>query len=229
MLPADEANRQYFRESYRKREHGWETEEPSPYAVAFLQRVRRQVPAGTLLDIGCGEGRHCFAAWRLGFKVTGIDYEPLALERARHFAVVKHVDGIRFRKANVFSLPFPHSSFDVVLDYGCLHHQRKSDWTAYMASILRVLRPLGFYILSVFSPKFRLFRASRRPWHIAYGAYRRCFTPQEISALFGRYFEILAIAEEQGEGRGFWHVLMKRRTEGGTMPSTTRHNNRITK
>lgn len=226
MLLADEANRRYFREAYRKREHGWETEEPSPYAEAFLRRVRRQVPVGTLLDIGCGEGRHCLAARRLGFKVTGIDYEPLALERARHFAVVRHVGGIRFRKANVFSLPFLRSSFDVVLDYGCLHHQRKSDWTAYRASVLRVLKPHGFYILSVFSPKFCFFRASRRPWHIAFGAYRRCFTQQEISELFGPHFEIPAIVEEQGEGRGFWHVLMKRRGEEGAIPSTTRPNKR---
>ena len=224
MLPADEANRRYFRESYRTGKHGWEIEEPSRCALAFLKQVRRQVQAGTLLDIGCGEGRHCFAAWHLGFEVTGIDYEPMALERARHFALTKHAEDITLCKANVFSLPFPRSSFDVVLDYGCLHHQRKSDWTAYAASILRVLKPFSFYILSVFSPKFHFFRAHRRPWHIAYGAYRRCFTQQEISVLFGRQFEILAIEEVKGEGRGFWHVLMKRRSEGGAKQNDTRHN-----
>jgi len=213
MLPACEANRRYFREAYRAGKHGWETEDPSPCAVAFLKRVRKQVPAGSkLLDIGCGEGRHCLAASRLGFSVTGIDYEPYALKRARYLAMIKHVEGIRFRKANVYSLPFLPSSFDVVLDYGCLHHQRKSDWTDYRASVLRVLKPFGFYILSVFSPRFRFFQGRKRPWHIAYGAYRRCFTQQDISALFGRHFEILATAEEQGEGRGFWHVFMKRRS-----------------
>lgn len=211
MQSAQLANRLYFREAYRTGRHGWEAVEPSAHAVSFLKRVRRRVPKGAFLDVGCGEGRHCLAAWRLGFHVTGIDYEPLALARARRSARLAGAAAIGFRKANVFSLPFPHTSFDVVLDYGCLHHQKKSDWSAYKASILRVLKPRGFYILSVFSPAFRFFRHSGRPWHVACGAYRRCFTKQEIEVLFGRQFEFLAVIEERGEGRGFWHVLMRLR------------------
>ncbi len=209
MLRADELNRRYFREAYRTGEHGWETQEPSPYALAFLNHVRMQVPGGTLLDLGCGEGRHCFAAQRLGFRVTGIDYEPLALRRARNLARVRHVTGIKFRKADVFSLPFPPRRFDVVLDYGCLHHQKKSDWAAYRKGVVRLIKPQGFYILSVFSPRFRFFLGVRRPWHIAHGAYRRCFTQEEIRGLFGRHFGILTINEEREQGRGFWHVLMR--------------------
>jgi SAM-dependent methyltransferase len=193
-------------------EHGWEVENPSPYAVEFLNKVLPQVSTRTVLDIGCGEGRHCIAAACLGFKVTGVDYESLALQRAVGFSRDKGVKGIRFRRASVFSLPFAHASFDVVLDYGCLHHQRKSDWFDYLHSILRVLKPRGFYILSVFTPEFRLFRQTRRPWHIACGAYRRCFTRHEIRTLFEPYFDIIEMIKEHEAG-GFWHVLMKRRSE----------------
>lgn len=215
MPSADEANRQYFRDAYCTGEHGWPGDEPSPYAVDYLKRVRRLVPGGKLLDIGCGEGRHAFAAARLGFKVTAIDYEPLALQRARQFAKSKSIEGIVFRRADIFRMPFPDAHFDVVLDYGCLHHQRKSDWTVYKRSILRVLKLEGYYILSVFSPKFRMFRGSRRRWHIACGAYRRCFTRKEIAELFGGEFEIVNMTEERGKDGGFWHVLMKRRAESG--------------
>jgi SAM-dependent methyltransferase len=211
MLRADEANRRYFREAYRTGVHGWNPEEPDPHTVAFLERVREQVARGSLLDVGCGEGRHCVAARRIGLRVTGIDREPLALERARAYARACRVADILFRKADVFSLPFPPSCFDVVLDYGCLHHQKKAAWAAYRESILRVLKPTGFFMLSVFSPRFRLFRGASRPWHIAHGAYRRCFTPMEIVRLFKEHFRILEIQEEHGEGRGFWHVLMRRR------------------
>jgi SAM-dependent methyltransferase len=184
-------------------------EEPCVYALRFLRRLRRVVPRGRLLDIGCGEGRHAIAAAKLGFRVTAVDYEPLALQRARECARAKGVRGIVLREADVFRLPFPDSCFDVVLDYGCLHHQRKSDWPAYTASILRVLRARGFYVLSVFSPEFRFFRQSRRPWHIAFGAYRRCFRAEDIVRLFGRDFEVVEMIEERGEGGGFWHALMK--------------------
>lgn len=211
MLSADKANRRYFYEAYRTGEHGWATDAPSPYAVAFLERVKHLAPQGKLLDIGCGEGRHSIAAAVLGFKVTGVDYEPLALRRARQSARMNHVRGIRFQEANVFCLPFPDSCFDVVLDYGCLHHQRKSDWRPYVTSILRVLKPCGFYVLSVFSPQFAFFRGSSKSWHIAQGAYRRCFTRKEIIALFGRDFDVLEMTHQDGDDGGFWHALMWRR------------------
>jgi len=211
MLTADQANRRYFREAYRSGLHGWAVEEPSAYAVHFLKRVQGLVAGGRLLDVGCGEGRHSIAAAQLGFRVVGVDYERLALKRARRFASRKGVMGITFREGNLFDLPFPEASFDVVLDYGCLHHQRKGDWPAYKAAVLRVLRPEGFFVLSTFSRHFHMFRGSRRSWHIAHGAYRRCFSRKEIVGLFAREFAIMEIAEEREEVRGFWHVLMQRR------------------
>jgi len=213
MFSAAEANRSYFQDAYRTGIHGWEVEKPSPYAVACLRRISKIVPGGRLLDIGCGEGRHSFAARRLGFRVTAMDFEPLALTRARRFARLKKVAGVVFRRASVLRLPFPDSSFDVALDYGCLHHQRKSDWPAYKANLLRVLKPDGFYILTVFSPRFIMFRGSRRPWHVAQGAYRRRFLAGEITALFSRQFEIMDLAEDRENGGGFWHALMRRRPE----------------
>jgi len=212
VLSAAKANRRYFRQAYRTGKHGWAAEAPSPHAVTFLKRLRHLTPGGRLLDVGCGEGRHAIAAAKLGFRVTAIDYEPLALERARRFSKGK---GILYRQADVFRLPFADSHFDIVLDYGCLHHQRKSDWPTYRASTLRVLKRDGFYVLSVFSPEFYLFRGSRRPWHIAQGAYRRCFTRREIERLFAGDFEILQLTKEKGNQRGFWHALMQRRGETG--------------
>jgi ubiquinone/menaquinone biosynthesis C-methylase UbiE len=211
VLTAEEANRRYFEAAYRTGQHGWEVETPSPYAMRFLKRLTCLVPGGKLLDIGCGEGRHAIAAGQMGFQVTAVDFEPRALQRARRFAGLQGMKGIKFRRADVFRLPFRDAAFDVALDYGCLHHQRKSDWPAYRASVLRVLKPQGFYVLSVFSPAFRFFRGSRQPWHIAHGAYRRCFTSEDIARLFGSHFEVLEMAEQGGKDGGFWHVRMRKR------------------
>ena len=212
MLSAEKANQRYFREAYRTGKHGWAVEDPSPYAVKFLNQLKHVIPGGIFLDVGCGEGRHAIVAARMGFKVIGIDYEPSALKRAQRFAKDKKVRGIIFRVANVLCLPPQDTAFDIVLDYGCLHHQRKVDWAAYKASVLRVLSSNGFFILSVFSPKFPLFRGSQKNWHIAKGAYRRYFTRRDILELFGREFEVLEMIEENGGQHGFWHVLFRRRT-----------------
>jgi SAM-dependent methyltransferase len=212
MRSADKANQQYFRSAYRTGKHGWGVNDPSPYALKFLTRLKSIIPKAKLIDIGCGEGRHAIMAFRLGFKVTAVDYEPLALKRAQYFAEEKGAEEIDFRIADILHMPAPNTLFDIVLDYGCLHHQKKADWPAYKDSVLRILSPHGFFILSVFSPKFPLFRGSHRNWHIAQGAYRRCFTRNDLLGLFGREFEVLEMIEENGGQHGFWHVLFRRRT-----------------
>ena len=208
MLSAKRANRTYFRQAYLSGKHGWGVDRPSPQAVSFLRELRRLVKGVNLLDLGCGEGRHAIAAARLGFAVTAVDYEPLALRCARTRARTAGVSGIVFRRADALDLPFRGPAFNVVLDYGCLHHQKKEDWPAYVAGILRVLKPRGVLVLSVFSPRFYLFKGSR-PWHIAQGAYRRCFTPKDLRGLFGQDFRILKLVEERGDKGGFWHVLLR--------------------
>ena len=204
------ANRRYFREAYRTGEHGWDITEPSPDVLRLLGRAREMVSDGRLLDLGCGEGRHSLAAARLGFETVGVDYEPLALERARRLIPVEEQSNISLCAGSVLALPFRIASFDIVLDYGCFHHQRKADWPAYRANLMRALKPRGLYILSAFSPAFHLFHGSPRRWHLAYGAYRRYFTREEMLHLWEKDFELTELIEQRGE-QGMWHALFRRR------------------
>jgi len=206
-----EANRRYFESAYRTGQHGWPETEASPYVLRFLSRVREAFSGGRLLDLGCGEGRHCLAAAKLGFQTVGLDYEPLALARARHLIPAGLRQRVTLCVGDVLNLPFEEAAFDVVLDYGCLHHQRKADWRRYRANLLRALKPHGFYILSVFSPRFHLFRGSSRPWHLAHGAYRRWFSHEEMLRLWEKDFELLDLIEERDNQRGMWHALFRRR------------------
>ncbi len=208
MISKAKANKNYFREAYRTGRHGWETE-PSPYVLRALARLAGELPGAALLDLGCGEGRHAIAAARRGFRVTGADFEPNALKRARAAARAAGA-AVRFVKADALRLPFNQGSFSVVIDFGCLHHQRKADWPAYRRGLLRVLKPGGCLALTVFSPGFRFFKGTRRNWHIARGAYRRCFVKKDFPALFGKDFDVLALTSEPS---GFWHALLRRRAE----------------
>ncbi|MFK8011178.1 MAG: class I SAM-dependent methyltransferase [Marinicellaceae bacterium] len=40
-------------------------------------------PIQTILDMGCGPGRHCLALSKMGYKVTGIDSSAFLLEKAK--------------------------------------------------------------------------------------------------------------------------------------------------
>jgi len=207
MISKAEANKKYFREAYRTGQHGWQTE-PSPYIVRCLDRLSKELPAAGLLDLGCGEGRHSIAAAQRGFRVTGVDFEPGALKRARAAAHAAGTPRPRFLPADALSLPFAAGSFAVIIDFGCFHHQRKADWPAYRRSILRALQPGGFLVLSVFGPRFRFFKGAKRNWHIVRGAYRRCFARKELPALFGTDFKMLSLSEDAA---GLWHALLRRR------------------
>src|SRR5262249_58230034 len=67
-----------------------------------------------VLDVGCGTGVVAITAARLGAKVTGIDLTPELLTHARENASIPTL-GVEWREADVESLPFVDSSFDVVV------------------------------------------------------------------------------------------------------------------
>ena len=73
-------------------------------AMTFVQ--------GTVLDIGCGAGRHALHLQELGYDVTGIDVSPLAIKvcqlRGLHKAHVMAIE----------DLQFPAHSFDTILMMG---------------------------------------------------------------------------------------------------------------
>lgn len=81
-----------------------------PYAAeaAFVARQAGH-GGGRLLDVACGTGRHAREFARLGFDVTGIDYneELLAVGRAR-------TDGIAFARGDMRALATPDEPYDVV-------------------------------------------------------------------------------------------------------------------
>lgn len=205
-------NRRYFQQAYETGAHGWEAVEPSPYVAEHLRVVAQGAPGRRLLDLGCGEGRHCVLAAQMGFRAVGMDYEPGAIRRAQARVRELGLEGrVALLAGDVLALPFQAASADVMLDYGCLHHQRKADWPRYRAMLLRVLAPEGHFLLSVFSTAFRTYGPQKRPWHLAHGAYRRFFTEAELQALFGREFEFVRLEEERDDARGFWHALLRRK------------------
>jgi SAM-dependent methyltransferase len=209
MVAIYEKQKRFFRKAYQTGEHGWPVEEPTP----DVERLLRRLGSGrgrTALDLGCGEGRHTVLLARLGYAVTALDLEPLALEKAR--AAARRA-GVRaaFVTGNALDLRFPDGAFDVVLDYGVFHHVVTRDWTRYRKEIRRVLAPGGHLVLSVFSTKFKHHAGERRTrnWLVHRNHYDHFFRPAEIRAAFRESFDIRAILEEHEGLNGFYHALLR--------------------
>ncbi|MEO5657839.1 MAG: class I SAM-dependent methyltransferase [Nitrospiria bacterium] len=204
------SQRLYFQHAYETGRHGWPTEGISRMVAQFLQ-----VHGGTgrsALDIGCGEGRHTAAFADAGYRAIGLDLERGALAKARAGGG-KACRRARWVQADVFALPFGAASFDVVIDYGCLHHIRRRDTGRYLEQVVPLLSPDGHYLLSCFSTQFKHHPGERRHrnWLVHRGHYDRFFRRSDFPSIFGRWFEVVEITEDRDGSYVFFNVMMRKR------------------
>jgi SAM-dependent methyltransferase len=73
--------------------------------VAFLVEEFALPKGASILDVGCGTGRHSVALAQRGFAVTGIDLSEPMLEKARNRAVAAGVD-VTFAKQDAAAFTF---------------------------------------------------------------------------------------------------------------------------
>ena len=103
-----------------------------------------------VLDVAAGNGNATLAAARRFATVTSTDYVLSLLDKGRERA---RAEGfvVRFQEADVEELPFPDSSFDVVLStFGAMFapdHQRAA------GEIMRALRPGGRIGMANWTPE----------------------------------------------------------------------------
>jgi SAM-dependent methyltransferase len=93
-----------------------------------------------VLDVATGSGNAALAAARCGCEVTGIDYVPALLERARARAAAEGLE-VEFAEGDAEHLAFPDASFDAVLS--CLGVMFTPDQERAAAELVRVCKPGG--------------------------------------------------------------------------------------
>jgi len=104
-------------------------------------------PGDRVLDACCGTGDLAVAAEREGGIVTGLDFSPRMLERAR-----RKSDTITWVEGDLLALPFPDDAFDAAtVGFGV---RNVADLEAALAELRRVLRPGGrLAILEITQPR----------------------------------------------------------------------------
>jgi SAM-dependent methyltransferase len=95
--------------------------------IAALARAFRAagLDAGTVLEVGCGNGRNCLelAAKFPQARFTGIDYVPQMVDNARAAAAEAKAPGVTFEVGNALELerhPLLEDAYDVVFTDRCL-------------------------------------------------------------------------------------------------------------
>jgi SAM-dependent methyltransferase len=159
-------------------------------------------PGDTVLDAGCGEGRHCFGALEHGARVVGLDLDLASLRPA--------VGGLRKRgeelgslgamiQGDTFRLPFRDESFDKVICSEVMEHVH--DYTAAARELARVTKPGGALAVTIpTATSENLYLRVGDDYFESLGGHIRIFRPRQLA-------EGLAAAGLATVGVGFAHAF----------------------
>jgi SAM-dependent methyltransferase/uncharacterized protein YbaR (Trm112 family) len=98
-----------------------------------------------VLDAGSGNGRYSFIAAKYGAHVIGVDFSS-AVEVAA--ANTRDIDQIQIVQADVFRLPFPTATFDMIFSIGVLMHT--GDASGAVRALVRHLKKGGEIAIHVY-------------------------------------------------------------------------------
>ena len=94
---------------YADREFVW-TVQPNQFLVQEVQGLS----PGRALDLACGEGRNAVWLAERGWRVTGVDFSEVGLEKARRLATARGVEG-EWIAADLLEYRPEPGAFDLVL------------------------------------------------------------------------------------------------------------------
>lgn len=139
---------------------------------------------GSLLDMGCGNGRHLVEAKEMGLDVFGIDVSSELLQICK----TKHSPLIDIIRADVKSLPFRDCIFDNLIYIATIHHLQKGRIIS-LKEARRVLKDDGKILVSSWAREQDRWDLKEEkqdvivPWH------------REDGVVVGRFYHLYRLEE----------------------------------
>ncbi|MDE2311727.1 MAG: class I SAM-dependent methyltransferase [Patescibacteria group bacterium] len=140
LSPAEKENL----ETYNKIAAAWTKLRADDFWLPELEKFRGYLPAGKVLDLGCGSGRDSHWLLKFGFEVWGVDFseEQIRLARAKNPAA-------RYFVQNFYELDLPAESFDGLWAANSLLHVPKQNVAAVLQKVKAVLKPKAVAFISM--------------------------------------------------------------------------------
>jgi tellurite methyltransferase len=145
----------------------WTTEEgragfiePRREVLDIMPELRER-RVRTVLDLGCGIGRHSLLLADAGFDVDALDGSETGLNELRKNADERNLT-IRPQQGNADELPYSDTMFDFVLSWDVLYHGNLAETAHRIAEVWRVLKPGGLFQASFLSVRHKNYRVGKQ-------------------------------------------------------------------
>jgi SAM-dependent methyltransferase len=169
---------EHFQSAYQEKAP-WDISAPQP-AIVSLEEAG--LIRGSVLDVGCGTGENALYLASRGHKVWGLDFVPVAIERATGKAQERRLS-VLFQVGDALKLDQLGRTFDTVIDCGLFHTLTDDDRPLYEAGLATIVRPGGSVHILCFSDQEPPGQGPRR------------VTQQEIRDAFRDGWEVIEIRE----------------------------------
>lgn len=133
---------------------------PAEESYYYCQKWK-QAGKKSILDLGCGLGRHSLLFAENGFKVTAVDISDYAIHNLRKYERAENP--IRSVICDMKNLPFSDNAFDCIFSYHVISHTDTEGFERILSEIKRVLKHGGEIFLTLCSKETWSFKDAGYP------------------------------------------------------------------
>lgn len=128
----------------------WQTEEgradwqePEMFVITTIDLLRNR-NIKSVVDLGCGIGRHSLLFAKESFQVHAVDASPTAIRYIQERVANTNLS-ITLHESEMTDLPFANDSVDYVLAWNVVYHGDISVVLKVIGEVLRVIKPGGLF------------------------------------------------------------------------------------
>lgn len=215
-------NKQHWEDFWSDKENQPYWTRPDELVLNFLEsQAPQKFPS--VLDLGCGLGRHSIAFAKAGFYVLATDSSVQAVEYLKRWAKEENLD-IKTKVSDLLDPKIPLASFDIILSFNVVYHGFRRDFVRAFQWVSTLLRPGGLFYFTCPSRQDGKYGFGDSPAPHTYFA-EKSMTPDDLhyftdetdlDSILGNFERVSQILDEgyfdnAGEQQFFsnWHVVVK--------------------
>jgi len=153
----------FFDEEYLKIYGPQLTEERSRQEIEFISGALDLKPGAAVLDLACGQGRHAIGMARLGYQMTGVDFNARYLESAATQAHTAGVD-VQWMVGDMRAFQMQDAFDGAYSFFTSFGYFSDPENERVIANIVRSLRPSGRFLLDMANRDWILTHPQQRTW-----------------------------------------------------------------